>query len=186
MISGEDHKFEIAFTTYYPRLLAYAKTLVRSKHTAEDLVNDVFVKLWFKKDYIYIHSSLTQYLFKSVYFECINYLNRNPSRHHSGIPVESDIYFSEAVNDGLFTFLEKEEVEKEIYKQIEGLPDQCKEIFKLSRFEDLSYKEIADRLKISENTVKVQISRALTKLRKTINPIYQAIPLLIQIFNKIF
>lgn len=173
MNSDEAFNFEIAFITYYSRLLAYAKTLVHSQHMAEDLVNDVFVKIWFKKDDINIYSNHIQYLFKSVYYECINYLNRDPSRRQSDNPVESDLYFSETVNDGVISLLEKEEVEKEIFKQIEGLPDQCKEIFKLSRFEDLSYKEIADKLKISENTVKVQISRALIKLRKSLNPLIQ-------------
>ncbi|WP_423128759.1 RNA polymerase sigma-70 factor [Gaoshiqia sp. Z1-71] len=166
---GNKKGFEILFRTYYKRLCAYAVSFVSQNDLAEDIVTDVFLKLWERRETLDISESVSSYLFRSVKNACINYLNREKSRKHTiseneiswlnlkiNYPVSDKYPLSELIG---------RELEEKIREEIEKLPEQCREIFYLSRFEELSHKQIAEKLGISENTVKVQIYRALTKLR---------------------
>ena len=167
---GNKKVFEILFRTYYNRLCAYAASLVSRTDLAEDLVTDVFLKLWEKRDSINITDSISSYLFRSVKNSCINYLERERSRKY--IVSENEVNLINLkleypVSDKHpLTNLIGKELEERIKIEIEKLPGQCREVFYLSRFEDLSHKDISEKLGISENTVKVQIYRALVKLRQ--------------------
>ncbi|MGV8092665.1 MAG: RNA polymerase sigma-70 factor [Mangrovibacterium sp.] len=166
---GNKKGFEILFRTYYMRLCAYAAGFVSQNDLAEDIVTDVFLKLWERRETLSISESVSSYLFQSVKNACINYLNREKSRKYTvsenevkllNLKITYHISDKYPLND-----LIGRELEEKIRTEIDKLPEQCREIFYLSRFEDLSHKEIAERLGISENTVKVQIYRALIKLR---------------------
>ncbi|MGD9557753.1 MAG: RNA polymerase sigma-70 factor [Mangrovibacterium sp.] len=167
---GNKTVFEILFKTYYNRLCAFAVNFVSRNDLAEDIVADVFLKLWEKKESVNITDSISSYLFRAVKNSCINYLNREKSRSHtiseneiSLLNLKLEYLISERYP---LTDLIGKELEERIKTEIEKLPGQCREIFYLSRFEDFSHKEIAEKLGISENTVKVQIYRALSKLRQ--------------------
>jgi RNA polymerase sigma-70 factor (ECF subfamily) len=170
VFKGDKKGFEILFKTYYKRLCAYAVSFVSQNDLAEDLVTDVFLRMWEKKEAISITGSVSSYLFKSVKNSCINYLSREKSRKLMVSENEVnllDLKMKYTISDKYpLSDLIGHELEEKIRMEIEKLPDQCREIFYLSRFEELSHKKIADRLGISENTVKVQIYRALIKLRK--------------------
>lgn len=169
VVKGNKKGFEILFRTYYKRLCAYAVSFVSQNDLAEDIVTDVFLKLWEKRETQSIPESVSSYLFQSVKNSCINYLNREKNRKNTISENEINLLnlkIKYPVSDKYpLTDLIGQELEEKIRTEIEKLPEQCREIFYLSRFEELSHKEIAEKLGISENTVKVQIYRALIKLR---------------------
>lgn len=176
-----------SFRTYYKRLCAYAVSFVSQNDIAEDIVIDVFLKLWEKRGSVNITKSVSSYLFKSVKNACINFLNREKSRKLTISENEVNLLnlkMKYTISDKYpLTELIGHELEEKIKMEVDKLPDQCREIFYLSRFEELSHKEIADKLGISKNTVKVQIYRALLKLRKGLK---DYLPMIILHFPKIF
>jgi RNA polymerase sigma-70 factor (ECF subfamily) len=169
VFNGNKKGFEILFRTYYKRLCAYAVTFVSQNDLAEDIVTDIFIKLWEKRDTLTITESVSSYLFQSVKNACINYLNREKGRKQMVSENEVNLLnlkLRYPISDRYpLGDLIGQELEERIKHEIEKLPEQCATIFYLSRFEELSHKQIAEKLGIAENTVKVQIYRALIKLR---------------------
>ena len=166
---GDQKSFEFLFKSYYPNLCKYARNLVQNEATAEDLVMDIFAKIWEAESGLVISTSISGYLYQSVHNHCLNYLTRKHKqfvelndetieRLNSLIPLESSSDPSDNIN--------MVELSNRIENIVKNLPEGCRKIFILSRNEELSHKEIASYLGISENTVKVQIYRALTKLRQ--------------------
>ncbi len=171
--NGNHKSFELVFNTYYKRLCTFAFDYTRQLETAEDLVKDFFVTFWKDREKLEIKTSLSGYLFRSVRNASINYLLRNKERNRT-ISIEEVNWIQTKINEPLsrdypFGNLLAKELETQIFNAIEKLPEGCREIFKLSRMEDLSHKKIAEQLNISENTVKVQIYRALKCLKEAIS-----------------
>jgi len=166
--NGDRKAFEFVFRTYYADLCRYARNIIQLDATAEDLVMDIFTRLWETEKKLVINSSLPGYLFTSVHNHCLNYLTRKHKRF-----TELDNETIEKLNrlipdeniSGTFENLSAIDLSALIEKSIDRLPEECRRIFILSRSEGLSNREISTRLEISENTVKVQIYRALKKLR---------------------
>lgn len=170
---GNIKSFELVFKTYYKRLCTFAFDYTRQLETAEDIVKDFFVIFWNDREKLEIKTSLSGYLFRSVRNASINYLLRNKERNRT-ISIEEVNWIQIKINEPLsrdypFGNLLAKELETQIFNAIEKLPEGCREVFKLSRFDDLSHKKIAERLNISENTVKVQIYRALKCLKEAIS-----------------
>lgn len=168
---GNYDAFEMVFRSYYSILCKYAAGMVNSSSTAEDVVSDVLIKFWEYPDKIHINKSLKGYLFRSVHNACINYLTRKKKRFQ-----ELDHDMIEKLNTLLplsdsdipaYQLIGKE-LESTINSAVATLPPECSKVFILSRHELMSHREIARRLHISENTVKVQIYRALSKIRKVL------------------
>jgi RNA polymerase sigma-70 factor, ECF subfamily len=164
---GDKKSYEYLFKSYYSNLCKYARNIVHNETTAEDLVMDIFVKIWESPEKLMISTSISGYLYQCVHNHCINYLTRKHKQFselnaetinklHALIPQDSS-------SDPL-TGINIIELSRRIEQSIELLPVECRKIFILSRTEELSHKEIALKLGISENTVKVQIYRALIKL----------------------
>lgn len=169
---GDQKAFERVFRSYFSKLCAFAYSYTKQLESAEDLVKDVFVNLWNNRENLTIKSSLSGYLFRSVRNSCINYLERD--KYHKNLHSEEikqlDIKIIEPLSENYpVANIFVKELEIQIYSEIEKLPDSCKQIFKLSRFEGLSHKTIAKKLNISENTVKVQIYRALKKVKEALS-----------------
>ncbi len=170
---GNPTSFELVFKTYYPKLCTYAFGHTRQLESAEDIVKDFFVKLWSDREQLNITSSLSGYLFHSVRNACVNYLQRDIRRNKT-LSLDEINRLGIKINEPLSEdySIEKiyaEELETRIRIEIEKLPEGCKEIFRLSRFENLSHKEIAAKLNIAENTVKVQIYKALKRIKKAVS-----------------
>jgi RNA polymerase sigma-70 factor, ECF subfamily len=173
---GNHKSFELVFKTYYGKLCVYAFDYTKQMETAEDLVKDFFVDFWSNREKITVNSSLSGYLFRSVHNSCINYLKRVKEKNKTALVDDFTVielklknpYSEEYPLGNIFA----NEMEVHLKHVIEKLPAQCKEIFVLSRVEGLPHKKIAEKLNISENTVKVQIFRALNKLRATILPVF--------------
>jgi RNA polymerase sigma-70 factor (ECF subfamily) len=171
---GNSKSFELVFKTYYRRLCTFAFNYTQQLEMAEDIVKDFFEAFWINKEKLEIKTSLSGYLFCSVRNSCINYLERDKRRKKT-VSIEDlsrmEIKCSEPYsNDYFLGDIFERELEQKISVAIEKLPAGCREIFKLSRIEGLSHKKISEKLKISENTVKVQIYNALKYLKEAILP----------------
>lgn len=160
--------FESLFCRYHDQLCLYSYGLVVNEDAAEEIVNDVFLKIWTKREQIHINIGIKPYLFRCVFNACADYLNHNNDIKQSN-NTDIDQQINKLIGSGeeyIFSLLQSKEVEKDVLHAIEQLPKQCRIIFCLSRFEILTYAEISERLNISINTVKTQMSRALESLRK--------------------
>lgn len=149
------------YTLFFKKLLVESNKYVKDIQVAEEIVQDVFVKIWERSVDLNHVQSFKSYLYRSVINQSINYINRQKSLayHHEKIVKE-------------LTEIEAEELDEEnelivaIFNEIEKLPPKCREIFKLNRFEKMKYKEIAVKLDISERTVENHIANALKILRE--------------------
>lgn len=159
--------FEKIYKIYYPKMIGFAKTYVLTSEEAENIVQDVFLILWEKREDIEVSFSLTTFLFTLVKNKCLNYLR------HQVVKEEYDAYMREEMGFKLYS-LEKldysyhseGELQIHIQKAIDSLPERCREIFIKSRLEGKKYREISEELGISVNTVENQMVTALKKLRQ--------------------
>lgn len=155
---------ELLFRKYYPLLCSHAVRLVHSQNVAEDLVADLFCKLWTDRIYLNINTSFRAYLFKAIRFSAYNYTRRDLAKKGRGEDMDSflDLSTSFKPEEALLF----DELASEIGRIVDNLPPQCRTVFVMSRFENKKYLEIADELGISIKTVEIHISKALVTLRK--------------------
>lgn len=165
---GNESAYRYIYDKYYVRLCRVAKLYTRDNYVSENLVGDLVFYLWENRENISIHSSLSSYLFTSIRNRCLNYLQQSSVVHEARLPSAATEMLEnmsvEPESSPLGVIIEKE-LEQKINDSIEHLPVECRNVFKLSRFENLSYDEIAERLDISSNTVRYHIKNALSTLR---------------------
>ena len=162
---GEEKAFVYLFDRYYEGLLNYAGRIVRETELAHDLVQETFCKLY--EDHLNIHLSVKSYLYKSVYNSCLNEIKYQKVVNNYADRELLDFYFSEIVQTPEAELaLQNEDIRKALEEAINKLPERCREVFVLSKVEELSNKEIAEKLNISVKTVEVQMTKALSRLRK--------------------
>jgi RNA polymerase sigma-70 factor (ECF subfamily) len=160
---GNEIVFENLFKDYYERLCNYANTFIKDIDEAEEMVQGTFLSLWEKHDSIDIHTSLKSYLYRAVHNNCLNRIKHYKVRdeHREEYLHYADIDYENTSQDIL-----GKELEKQINSAIESLPPQCQTVFKLSRFENLTYNEIAEQLNISVKTIENHMIKALKILRE--------------------
>lgn len=150
---------------YYHQLCLYADGLIRNIFAAEDIVQNVFVRLWVQRAKLTINQSLKSFLYKSVYNEFIDQYRKNQL-----LTTVEKTYFEVlnafVMDDNSETF---ELMLSVINKEIEKLPPKCKEIFILSKKEGLTNKEISEYLKISVKAVEAQITKAFSLLSASLD-----------------
>ncbi|WP_316839617.1 RNA polymerase sigma-70 factor [Pedobacter gandavensis] len=157
-----DVEFELLFKTHYKALHAYAFVMLKEHELAEEMVQGMFMKFWEKRELLNIQSSLKAYLYKSIYHDCLNYLK------HEKIKFKHQEYTQHSAppsSESASARLEMSELEKNLSRAMNDLPEQCRTIFQMSRFEELKYREIADQLGLSIKTVENQMGKALRVLR---------------------
>jgi RNA polymerase sigma-70 factor (ECF subfamily) len=160
---GDAAQFESLFRSSYISLVRYAKTLIKDHDTAEEIVQDLFFRLWKDKEKIEIESSLNGYLFRSVHNRCLHYVehNRVVKRH-----AEEMSYRHAESQETPSDIIYYKELQAKIARILERLPERCGKIFYMSRFEGLKYTEIAEKLSVSVKTVESNMGRALKEFRK--------------------
>jgi RNA polymerase sigma-70 factor (ECF subfamily) len=148
------------FRTYFTSLCYFAQKYIPDLDTSKEIVHTIFISIWEKRAEFDFEKPAKSYLFTSVYNRCMNYI-RNQKKfvdsENSEILLEN-----EAIHND---HLEAAELESRIWKVINELPEKCREVFVLNRFEGKKYAEIADHLNISVKTVEAQMSKALRVLR---------------------
>lgn len=152
--------FETVFKSHFKGLHAYACTIVKDENDAEDIVQNTFLKLW-KKNELHKLDSVAAYLYKAVYNECLNFLK------HQKVKQAYQNFAKNRMeqNDSAAYRANLKELQQRLDKAMSELPQQCRTIFQMSRFEELKYMEIATRLGISVKTVENQMGKALRLLR---------------------
>jgi RNA polymerase sigma-70 factor (ECF subfamily) len=151
--------FELVFNFYYSGLVVYADQIIKHTAVSEDIVQSVFMKLWETRETLEIRS-FRSYFIQCVKNRCIDHLrNQQVKNRFDNRTPEADQL---VMDEDLWT---KTELTELIELSVESLPPRCREIFRMSRYENLKIAEIADRLKISKRTVETQISKALKILR---------------------
>ena len=159
--SGDKQEFRLLFDEYYSSLCLYANSVVNDLELSQDIVSDCFVKIWEKKATIHIKSSLKHYLLLTVRNAIYSYL-RSPESRKADI----EMILEKLENSPIEEYdLDRDETIVHIYKLIEKLPEQRRLILEMATFQGKSYKEIAELLGISVNTVNKQMSRAYRFLR---------------------
>ncbi|MEQ6122221.1 RNA polymerase sigma-70 factor [Reichenbachiella sp. MALMAid0571] len=158
----DSNTFESVFRAYYSQLAAFAYQYVSNSDLAEEIVQEMFGNLWEKADNITIKTSLKSYLYGSVRNACLNHLK------HQKVKKQHEEYEKGKSDYHEIDYLELDELQDKIDEALNKLPAKCREIFELSRFEEMKYKEIAQELNISIKTVESQMGRALKVMRDTL------------------
>jgi RNA polymerase sigma-70 factor (ECF subfamily) len=179
MLSEETYK--ILFRKYYSSLLFYTIRLIGDEE-AEDLIQDVFVELWMKKDTMTMDNGIQSYLYKAVYTRALNVLkHRSVKDRHAATTEEIDRkrmeYYLPYEQNETIKRIEDRELRAKIREAIDQLPGKCKAVFKLSYLHDMKNKEIADTLGISLRTVEAHIYKALRMLRASLEHVRMLLPL---------
>jgi RNA polymerase sigma-70 factor (ECF subfamily) len=168
--NGEDAAYKYLYDQHYQILCHVAAQYVKDDFLAETIVGDVIFHLWEVRETIEINTSVRSYLMSCVRHRCMDYLKSQYHQHEiaqSNVGMR-DFPVLQYVKDSdypLGRLLEKE-LENEIMNAINRLPDECRKVFNMSRFENRKYEEIAQELKISVNTVKYHIKHALALLHE--------------------
>ncbi|AOW17867.1 hypothetical protein LPB03_10545 [Polaribacter vadi] len=155
--------FKELFDLYYIPLSTYALKYCDSFSLAEDIVQDLFIKIWDDKLYLNFEEAIGPYLFKSIKNNTLQATKKNAKYQFLDIEEHVNKLILDENLD--VKYIEKEK--KKLHLEIEALPNKCKEVFKAIVLENLKYKEVALKFGISVNTVKTHYSRALKRLRNS-------------------
>lgn len=160
--NNDKASFSIIFNQYYKDLVTFSFGMVRNINTAEEIVQDVFIKLWVNRASLIIDRSLKSYLLKSVQNLSLNWLQhlKVQSRFDSYSKDHQLLSGNETEN-----YILHSELENNLQLTLNKIPVEFAQAFRMNRFENLSYPEIAQKLGVSTRTVEVRISKALNFLR---------------------
>lgn len=154
--------FSLLFQTYYADLVLFCGNFIKEKSSCEDIVQSIFLKLWSDRQHIEIETSLKSYLLKAVRNSCFDeFRHLEIVRQYESNYENSMLEVYDTENYILYS-----DLHAQLCQALEQVPAPYREAFNLNRFEGLKYKEIAERLNVSERTVEVRISKTLELLRK--------------------
>ena len=159
---GDVSVFEAIFKMYYSRLCNYAVGIIKDADEAEEIVQQTMITIWEKRSKLEITTSLKSYLYRSVHNAALNKIRQSKVRQLYAI---EKVYEGEGFAEQASHKVIKSELENQIAAAIEKLPEQCRLVFKLSRFEEMKYAEIASHLDISVKTVENHMGKALKLMR---------------------
>ena len=181
-IPADEAAFKSLFNAHYKGMYSYACVILKDEAEAEEIVQDVFVKLWEKRGGLQIETSLKAYLYRMVYNDCMNQVK------HRNVVLKfqkEKTYAMKNERDNAEHRMAASQLNEKLSHALRELPEQCRTIFQLSRFEDLKYREIAVQLGISEKTVENQMGKALKILRMKLVDFLPLIIILTAITNKL-
>jgi RNA polymerase sigma-70 factor, ECF subfamily len=174
---GKQTSFEMIFRTYYQPLCKYAYSFLNDRDEAEEVVQSSFIQVWEKRADLNIQTSLKSYLYRMVRNACLNVIKHEKVKNqHAQVQLAG----GEPSQDSSSQRVIASELEQKIYESMKVLPEQCRLVFQLSRFEELKYHEIADQLNISVKTVENQVGKALKIMRTQLK---EYLPLLLIFVN---
>lgn len=164
--AGNCIAFDKLFHLYYESLVQHAYKTTQNQANAEDIVQTVFIDFWTKRNQLSIEKSVIGYLSRMVHNRCMDYFRKQKS-----ITTKQEKYFQNSLSLDI-TSPEENLLNAEnlaaIHDKIDALPPKCSIVFKMSRFEEMSYAEIAEQLGVTKKTVEYHVSTALRLLRKSI------------------
>lgn len=146
-------------------MVAFAKKYLNDIDLAKEIVHEAFLKLWEKREEVDTSKSVKSYLYTSVYNRSLNYIRDNKKFDKTEGKTE---LLERAESWDSSNQMIADEIQAKITQTLDALPEKCRQIFMMSRYEELKYKEIAEKLNISIKTVETQMSKALKALRKNL------------------
>jgi len=160
----DEEAFETLFRSYFTFMCSFAHKFIPDMDVAKDIVHEVFTGLWEKRMEIDTSKPVKSYLFTAVNNKCLNYIRDHKKFDNAQ---EMGEVFANRYADEQNTLIEGE-MKHTIQKTLDSLPEKCREVFELSRYEGLTYNEIAERLGISVKTVENQMGKALKIFRESL------------------
>lgn len=160
--NSDKQVFEQLFRSCYVPLCNYAAGIVSDKDEAEDIVQQTMITFWEKRETIEIATSVKSYLYRAVHNQALNKIRHDKVRQEHSKDVQSA---GEQESEAASGKILQQEMQAKIAEAINQLPDQCRTVFQLSRFENLKYLEIANHLGISVKTVENHMGKALRLMR---------------------
>lgn len=160
--SGNQQTFKHLYGYFYRRLYHFALSMVKIKEAAEEIIEDVFIRIWQQREHLPLILNLKVYLYTAVKNTSLNYLSKKAKENITEPFDHIHIEFSESVNPEQLMITA--EMFNKIRLSVEGLPPRCKMIFKLIREDGLKYKEVSQILNISVNTIDAQMAIAISRI----------------------
>lgn len=179
--SGDTSAFTVIFTKYYKSLVTFSFSFTRDSDLAEEIVQEVFLRLWENREQLAIKSSLKSFLLKSVQNKSLDSLRHTDiaGRYSSFVLAHPILSQNDTENYVLYA-----ELQEKFNAAMLKIPEKYAEAFRLSRMENLNYQEISEKLGVSVRTVEVRIARALDSLHKELRDYLIALFLLLTAFLK--
>jgi RNA polymerase sigma-70 factor (ECF subfamily) len=159
--------FDALFRSEYKGMVLFAIRYVKDEESAKEIVQEAFISLWEKRETIDPGRPVKSYLSTSVRNRCLNFLRDN--KRFDGTLLSLEGLFPDPPSEDN-SVMELKELGAQIKSAIAELPEKCREVFELNRFEQMKYQQIADHLQISVKTVETQMSKALSHLRTRLRP----------------
>ncbi len=159
---GDAKVFETLFRSSYIPLVSYAKKIMKDHDSSEEIVQDLFFRIWQNRENLKIESSLNGYLFRAVHNKCLHAIAHKRVAENYARENNMEENYAETPSDTLHF----NELQGRVAAVLERLPERCGRIFCMNRFEGLKYREIADRLSLSVKTVEANMGKALKEFRK--------------------
>ena len=168
---GEENAIEQIYSIYWRPLFIYGYNILKDKAACEDIIQDLFLQLWIKRESLNIKESLEAYLHAAVRYQIFRYIRNNPAENR----------FFENLDERVATtssesIIDLKEINQLVNSVVNELPEKCRTVFILSREQQLSHKEIANQLHISTKTVENQITIALHRLRSSLAKLVSFFP----------
>jgi len=164
--NGNHWAYTEIYTRYWAVLFRHARKMLHDDDLASDIVQDLFTVIWIKKDFIDVKTNLSSYLYSSVRNKIITHINKSKIRdlhlHSLKAHIDQGVYSTDE-------WLNEKELAEIIEAEIELLPKKMRTVFQLSRKEHLSYKEIAEKLEITDHTVRKQISNVIKLIKNKLH-----------------
>ena len=176
LLLNQEKGFKQIFELFYPRLWHFVKEYITDEEDAKDILQNVFTTLWEKRNSLKADTNLNAYMYTLAKSQCLNHLKHlkvvNEYAREAQVEMQEAFVNAYAVNAFEPERMDIEALELMIEKAVRELPEQCRKVFELNRYEGLKYKEIAQKLGISVKAVEAHISNALRHLRVSLKDIY--------------
>lgn len=159
---GDEEAFEVLYNRYWEKLLTIAYHRIGSMEVAKELVQDVFTNLWRRRQQLTIQTTFGAYIFSAMKYTILDHIRAQAVKEKYIAAIKTAVQYAD---NSTVDFIAYEELNHTLEQEIRKLPEKCRMVFRLSRIEHYSTKEIAEKLQISPKTVENQITKALKLLR---------------------
>jgi RNA polymerase sigma-70 factor (family 1) len=176
---GDEEAFEILYNRYWEKLLTVAYHRIGSMEVAKELVQDVFANLWRRRQQLTIKTTFGAYIFSAMKYTVLDYIRAQVVKEKYVAAIKNAVH---PTDNTTVDFIAYEELNRTLEQEIGKLPEKCGMVFRLSRMEHYSTKEIAEKLQISPKTVENQITKALKLLRVNLREFTTLLVLLFSLF----